>query len=319
MIFNMFRPITNSIICDLFLQTKMVASKSDSGKIKPESPAQPHQEDSLFSAPIRQSSVFSLTLEEYQVRSGKSFSSMNLDELLHSIWNANENLFFSSAHSQDQQNPDRSAADQTGHLHLPRQGSFSIPPLLCNKTIDEVWFEINKNKEQENPDNNGGEGSVQGQQTFGEVTLETFLLRAGVVQDMFPQEATDSFTAARRSGSFPNGNTNMDTMFGVGNMMGLGLSGSRSANNLPAYNGINGSNNKFPGESSKTKAEEGKGERAPQPGGQRGRKRATNEALEMAVERRQRRMIKNRESAARSRARKQVSDFDHVWAQASSP
>ena len=63
-------------------------------------------------------------------------------------------------------------------------------------------------------------------------------------------------------------------------------------------------------------------------GGFRGRKSST---LERTVERRQRRMIKNRESAARSRARKQVPSFslfqlfsvgiylvNTVWAKSSS-
>lgn len=40
--------------------------------------------------------------------------------------------------------------------------------------------------------------------------------------------------------------------------------------------------------------------------GSRGRKRIMDGPVEKVVERRQRRMIKNRESAARSRARKQV-------------
>jgi ABA responsive element binding factor len=45
-------------------------------------------------------------------------------------------------------------------------------------------------------------------------------------------------------------------------------------------------------------------------GGMRGRK--GNGAVEKVIERRQRRMIKNRESAARSRARKQVNFLTYV-------
>ncbi|XP_034688127.1 ABSCISIC ACID-INSENSITIVE 5-like protein 1 [Vitis riparia] len=287
----------------------MVVSESDSGKVKPKSPPQLHQEDSLFPAPIRQNSVFSLTLDEYQVRSGKSFGSMNMDELINSIWNGDENILFSVS-SQDELNNDKHMADQTD---LPRQASFSIPPPLCKKTIDEVWSEINKNKQQQNSNNDGSNDSVQGEQTFGEMTLEDFLVKAGVVQDVFVEEASGSskrhmLTPTQRSGSFPNNNTNLETTFGIGNMMGLEFSASQnsgnnlSSNDLAAYLA---QGNKFPGESSNTKEEE-KGESAPQPGGQRGRKRTTDGTLEMAVERRQRRMIKNRESAARSRARKQA-------------
>lgn len=42
------------------------------------------------------------------------------------------------------------------------------------------------------------------------------------------------------------------------------------------------------------------------------KRRCSNEMMEKAIERRQKRMIKNRESAARSRARKQVNIGDYM-------
>lgn len=284
----------------------MVASDSDSGKAKTDSAQEVHQEDSLFSAPIRQNSVFSLTLDEYQVKSGKSFGSMNMDELISSLWNGDESVLLAVSSQDQPSNNGNSGAGQTDHIR--RQGSFSIPHPLYKKTIDEVWSEISKNKQLQDPDNNGGQESAQGEQTFGEMTLEDFLVRAGVVQDVFVEEASGS---SRRSGSFPNNNTNMEATFGIGNMLGLGFPGSQnSVTSLPGNDlaAFLGQGNKFPGESSNTKEEEKGDQIAPRPAGrQKSRKRTSESALEIAVERRQRRMIKNRESAARSRARKQVS------------
>ncbi|KAL0323062.1 UNVERIFIED_CONTAM: ABSCISIC ACID-INSENSITIVE 5-like protein 5 [Sesamum angustifolium] len=103
----------------------------------------------------RQPSIYSLTFEEFQSTvggSGKDFGSMNMDELLKSIWSAEEN-----------QNVGSTSGDgggcQEGSGYLQKQGSLTLPRTLSQKTVDER------------------------QQTLGEITLEEFLVRAGVVKE----------------------------------------------------------------------------------------------------------------------------------------
>lgn len=140
----------------------------------------------------RQSSIYSLTFDEFQTTlggMGKDFGSMNMDELLKNIWSAEETQSMATAAAavaaaaaavgisgQD-------GGNQGGYLQ--RQGSLTLPRTLSQKTVDEVWKDIAKEY------NGGKDGAATGssapptqrQQTLGEMTLEEFLVRAGVVKE----------------------------------------------------------------------------------------------------------------------------------------
>ncbi|TKY75062.1 ABSCISIC ACID-INSENSITIVE 5 protein 5 [Spatholobus suberectus] len=121
----------------------------------------------------RQPSVYSLTFDEFvssMGSSGKDFGSMNMDELLKNIWSAEEVQTMASAGV--------GAMDGgPGISHLQRQGSLTLPRTLSQKTVDEVWKDISKD--------HGGPNLAQTQRqpTLGEMTLEEFLVRAGVVRE----------------------------------------------------------------------------------------------------------------------------------------
>ncbi|CAA7060526.1 unnamed protein product [Microthlaspi erraticum] len=232
----------------------------------------------------RQNSLYSLTLDEVQNHlgsSGKALGSMNLDELLKSVCSVEANQPSSMAVN--------GAAAQEG---LSRQGSLTLPRDLSKKTVDEVWKDIQQNK-------NGGNAHERRdkQATLGEMTLEDLLLKAGVV--------TETISGANHDG--PGGGPGG----GGGGSAGLGQNMTQIGpwvqyHQLPSmpqpqafmpYPGAEMqamvSQSSLMGGLSDTQTP--------------GRKRlASGEVVEKTVERRQKRMIKNRESAARSRARKQA-------------
>ncbi|XP_019152949.1 PREDICTED: ABSCISIC ACID-INSENSITIVE 5-like protein 5 [Ipomoea nil] len=131
----------------------------------------------------RQSSVYSLTFDEFQSSMGgigKDFGSMNMDELLKNIWSAEEN----------QTTMGSSSGAQEGGVpgpggYLQRQGSLTLPRTLSQKTVDEVWRDMSKvydiGKDGSAP--LGSSNIPQRQPTLGEITLEEFLVRAGVVRE----------------------------------------------------------------------------------------------------------------------------------------
>ncbi|KAF5745621.1 ABSCISIC ACID-INSENSITIVE 5-like protein 7 [Tripterygium wilfordii] len=128
----------------------------------------------------RQSSLYSLTFDELQHTFsglGKDFGSMNMDELLKSIWT-----------SEGSQAVTSSAGGAEGNVtggNLQRQGSLTLPRTLSQKTVDEVWRDFMKDSVPGVKDGSGGGGSnvPQRQLTLGEMTLEEFLARAGVVRE----------------------------------------------------------------------------------------------------------------------------------------
>ncbi|KAJ9551832.1 hypothetical protein OSB04_015877 [Centaurea solstitialis] len=273
-------------------------------------------------APLtQQSSIYALTFDELQTTlggSGKDFGSMNMDELLKNIWTAEETQSLAS----------NSNFDVADNGNLQRQGSLTLPRTLSQKTVDEVWRELHKE--------NGGfkdvnlikEASLQPQEkqpALGEMTLEEFLHKAGVVAEkpkfdqtgfsvmmegvrssqqpkppkLFPKQAAFNFGSSHvnnaQMGNSVNGvsvigktdhliKTNMVQAKAVGGLM------ARSPPDLFPNSNL---------DTSPSPPAYGYGE-----GGVQERKRGG--PLEKVVERRRKRMIKNRESAARSRARKQA-------------
>ncbi|ESQ53739.1 hypothetical protein EUTSA_v10025203mg [Eutrema salsugineum] len=156
----------------------------------------------------RQNSVFSLTFDEFQNSwgggIGKDFGSMNMDELLKNIWTAEEshsmmgnNTSFNNGNSG---NAVMNCGNNDGGLSvgvggevsggfytggsLQRQGSLTLPRTISQKRVDDVWKELMKEDDTGNGVANGGTSGIpQRQQTLGEMTLEEFLVRAGVVRE----------------------------------------------------------------------------------------------------------------------------------------
>ncbi|KAL0864083.1 hypothetical protein Bca101_043201 [Brassica carinata] len=220
------------------------------------------------------SSILSLTLDEIQMKSGKSFGAMNMDEFLASLWPTIE---------ENDDNRGAGASHEGAKTTvLQRQGSLSVPEPLCKKTVDEVWFEMQSGVQQP-PSSTSAQNSDEDicrQQTLGEITLEDFLVKAGVVQEPLRMASSDS-------GSNPE--------FGVGlhcqTQNGYG-------DNRPVYNEIRPFYSTL-GESSSCMTGNGRSNQylTGLDAFRIKKRRITDGPPEILMERRQRPMIKNRESA----------------------
>ncbi|XP_072978421.1 bZIP transcription factor TRAB1-like isoform X2 [Typha angustifolia] len=303
----------------------------------------------------RQGSIYSLTFDELQNTlggPGKDFGSMNMDELLKSIWTAEESQVMASALGSD--------ADAGG---LQRQGSLTLPRTLSQKTVDEVWRDLVREGGQA-PAAPAAEIQHQRQPALGEMTLEEFLVRAGVVREDMNQSVAprpinnNNGSNSLFYGNFTTSNDTSGLAIGFsqtgrsgGNVLVNPISNSSALNSpimatgqrnyaaslplgsnrggivgigdpamnaglMPGVVGLGGGGvaTAAIGSPANQISSDGLGKGngdlsslSPVPyvfnGGLRGRK--SGGAVEKVVERRQRRMIKNRESAARSRARKQ--------------
>nr|XP_043637434.1 ABSCISIC ACID-INSENSITIVE 5-like protein 3 [Erigeron canadensis] len=242
-------------------------------------------DDGLMLSRQGSTTLYNLTLDEVQQQLGdlgKPFSSMNLDELLKTVNHPNDYTDLDSG--------------------------------ITKKTVDEVWRSIQMGqKDIKNGGDgggsvsdgtgsgfkNGGDGNRQG--TLGEMTLEDFLVKAGVVADSSGEkkESEEMSVVDMQGGEWMN--MNYPQMPMIEQQQSLVMGGhypvQQQSAGLGAGSGV---------------MDVGYMSRTPLMGSlsdahMTGRKRsASGGVIEKSVERRQKRMIKNRESAARSRARKQA-------------
>ncbi|XP_062208665.1 bZIP transcription factor ABI5 homolog isoform X2 [Phragmites australis] len=295
-----------------------------------------------------QSSILSLTLEELQnslCEPGRNFGAMNMDEFMANIWNAEEFQATTGGCKGDLEEEamatgtGESGGGGAGGSGLSRQGSFSLPPPLSRKTVDEVWAEISQGpvdaqahaapQAMVQPQMEIGGVAASGRQvTLGEMTLEDFLVKAGVVRGAF----TDHGQAAAAVGMVPAGPMSHMQQVQLAAPMMFQVAPANAV--YPVMGDGMGYHNGYPGGmvvvpppppsqcvaaavspgssdgmSAMTQAEMmnciGNGGMV-RNGNARKRESPEDGCTEKTVERRQRRMIKNRESAARSRARKQA-------------
>ncbi|XP_019100162.1 PREDICTED: ABSCISIC ACID-INSENSITIVE 5-like protein 1 isoform X1 [Camelina sativa] len=260
----------------------------------PQTQMQTFVQEPVEEAPVaRQNSILSLTLDEIQMKSGKSFGAMNMDEFLANLWTTVE----------ENDNNGGGGGGSVAHhgekpAVLPRQGSLSLPVPLCKKTVDEVWLEIQNGVQQHHRSSTSRQNSdedIRRQQTLGEITLEDFLVKAGVVQE--PLKTTMRMSSADFDYNNPE--------FGVGlhcqNQNNYADNRSVYKENRPYYSVLGDSSSCMTGNGRISNNQYITGLDA-----FRIKKRIIDGPPEVLMERRQRRMIKNGESAARSRARRQA-------------
>ncbi|KAI4363942.1 hypothetical protein MLD38_020097 [Melastoma candidum] len=268
--------------------------------------------DQSTSSLSRQGSLYSLTLDEVHNQIGsprKPLGSMNLDELLKRVWSADNGDGFEN---------------MSGHYGpgnpLQKQPSFALSRAMSKKTVDEVWKDIqlgkNMNAATTASDDNRGRANQDRQPTLGEITLEDFLLMAGLMAESsgkgWPESGivraavTDWQEKTLHLGqgshyqppSVPRQQSVLPLFMSTNHVirpplsvvsaaapfLDTGLTDAQiSLSSTSLLGGL--SDMRTPGH--KSLAPEGT-------------------VVEKTVERRHKRMIKNRESAARSRARKQA-------------
>ncbi|KAF6147786.1 hypothetical protein GIB67_006759 [Kingdonia uniflora] len=203
----------------------------------------------------RQSSFYTLTLDEVENHLGEPLSSMNLDELLKNVWTAEAN-------------------------HNNTQPTLTLNNALSKKTVDEVWRDIQHDGDHQFLQNTTKAAAKETQATLGEMTLEDFLVKAGIVAEGSAEPQWLHYQHQQQQ---------QQHMMGVG----VGVYQPIAVVTNPHSYQMDVSTSPQMATSSDTQTP-------------RLKRRAPGEVVEKTVERRQKRMIKNRESAARSRARKQA-------------
>ncbi|XP_074320716.1 ABSCISIC ACID-INSENSITIVE 5-like protein 2 [Silene latifolia] len=254
----------------------------------------------------RQGSLYSLTLDEVENHLGnlgKPLGSLNLDELLRTV-EATQTIGGSNNVHNGAQNLSQGSS---GVSALSRQSSILLSRDLKEKTVEEVWREI-----QEGAKSTSEEQDPERQNTLGEMTLEDFLVQAGVVID-----------APDGGGGNSNGNSNVGAVVDPNSgqhapwmpyqlipqqqqhgMMTMFMPGHAVPQPISVSGGTLSDTGYTDAQLAVTTSPLMGTLSDPQTVG---RKRiAPGNVVERTVERRQKRMIKNRESAARSRARKQA-------------
>ncbi|KAH6779510.1 ABA-responsive element binding protein 3 [Perilla frutescens var. hirtella] len=261
--------------------------------------------DPMSNPLARQGSLYSLTLDEVQNQLGdlgKPLSSMNLDELLKTVWTAEANN--QAGEGVDGGPVMQLPGQSSSGLSLNQQPNLMLSMDLSKKTVDEVWQDIQQGQKR---------SSLDRKTTLGEMTLEDFLVKAGVVSDSAGGKKILGSVAA--GGADPTGmpqhaqwmNYQISSMHPQQQQQSMlpvfmsshpvqhpiTLGGNPIMDSAYPETQMTMSSSPLMGTLSDTQTP--------------GRKRvAPDDIAERSVERRQKRMIKNRESAARSRARKQA-------------
>ncbi|KAL6532841.1 ABSCISIC ACID-INSENSITIVE 5-like protein 2 [Orobanche gracilis] len=245
----------------------------------------------------RQGSMYNLTFAEMENQLGdlgKPLSSMNLDELLKTLFAAETNNNSKYNHLVGDGDSGPSGQQRVQPASLDQQSSIALSRDLSKKTVDEVWHDIQQDQKRNRLDRKA---------TLGEITLEDFLFKAGIVAR---EKNTGSLIGgvdpiglsqqAAQWMNYPIPQPSMMPVFGPGHMIQHAIPiGGNIVVESGGYsdNQITMSSSPIMGTLSDTQTSR--------------RKRAgPTDIVEKSVERRQKRMIKNRESAARSRARKQA-------------
>lgn len=260
----------------------------------------------------RQGSLYSLTLDEVQNHLGEPLQSMNLDELLRTVFPPD-----------DLEPEGATTSNYVPSSGLLRQGSITMPTELSKKTVDEVWRGIQdapKRSVQE-----GGRRKRERQPTLGEMTLEDFLVKAGVVTEGHLKDSSDLPANMDAAGSSviaavaPSLSATAQAQWlqqyqqqalepPHPSMAGSFMSGQLAPQPLAVATGAIMESIYSDGQMSSPMLSALSDPQTP------GRKRGASGGVpDKVVERRQKRMIKNRESAARSRARKQVYFYSPVF------
>lgn len=240
----------------------------------------------------RQGSLYNLTLDEVQTQLGdlgKPLNSMNLDELLKSVFTVEGN---NQTVESDEHGPS---------LEKPVQSSVALSKDLSKKTVDEVWNYIQEEQKQSSLDRNV---------TLGEMTLEDFLVKAGVVAQSSQGKKIPGSVMGRVDSVGPPQQTQW---------MNYPISSippqqqQQQQTMMPVYMPVQqhlplGGNHVMENAYHETQMMSSSPMMCTLSDTQASRHKrvAPDDIAEKSVERRQKRMIKNRESAARSRARKQA-------------
>ncbi|KAL6555277.1 ABSCISIC ACID-INSENSITIVE 5-like protein 2 [Orobanche gracilis] len=239
----------------------------------------------LMSNPIaRQGSLYGLTFDEVQNQLGdlgKPLGSMNLDELLKTVCTVDANNETVGGIENDQPVP---------HPLSDQQSDVVLLADLSKRTVDEVWQDIQHGQKM---------SCLDRKVTLGEITLEDFLVKAGVVaeskRDPGPPGWTNDRMRLPHQAQWINYHQILPPVFMPGHHS---VRQTINAGGNPSMDCGNYSETQMTLSSSDTQTP--------------GRKRVAppGDIAEKSIERRQKRMIKNRESAARSRARKQAYTYE---------
>lgn len=259
----------------------------------------------------RQGSLYGLTLNEVQNHLGEPLQSMNLDEFLRTVFPAEAN----QGHGMviEGFSPYASGSD------LQRQASIGVRHSMTKKTVDDVWRDIQQGRQKKGLSIEDRRLGHERQPTLGEMTLEDFLAKAGVGPEGSSTKHKDNVGLAGMANSVAgvqdfsqsthwlNPYHHMQSMDQQQQVQQNVLEGYMPGRPIPQSLGIGAGpmlESVYPDSQINISSPTlGALSDSHMTGG---KQVVSGDITDKLVDRRQKRMIKNRESAARSRARKQA-------------